>query len=100
MTVALESDHLVCDRQPNADMQHIMYFVKRPSYELALVVPETLQAAQREQACCHVRLKTTCQTGAFVLDVKNLAQFYEDLVGMMEYVRNEREKSPGPVPQG
>lgn len=91
MAVALES--------VDGNMQRIMYFVKRPTYELAFVVPETLHAARKEQACCHVRLKTTYRTGAFVLDAKNLAHFYEDLSGMMEYIRNERAKLQGPVPQ-
>jgi hypothetical protein len=100
MIVAFERVAVVLDRQSAVDRRHIMYFVKRASYELAFVVPETLQAKQREQACCHICFKTTCRSGAFILDGKNLVQFYEDLAGMMEYVRNEHEKSQAAAPQG
>jgi hypothetical protein len=92
MTVALKSSDLVLEQQPSVDLQGIMYFVKRPSYELAFV-PDALQALHGGRGCCHLRFKTTCQAGGFVLDLRNLASFYEDVCGMLEYVRNEREKA-------
>jgi hypothetical protein len=92
MTVALKSSDLVLEHQPSMDLQRIMYFVKRPSYELAFVVPDALQAMHGGRGCCYLHFKTTCQAGGFVLDLRNLASFYDDVSGMLEYVRNEREK--------
>jgi hypothetical protein len=92
MTVGIESVDLVFDYESSADAQQLMYFVKRPVYEIAFVVPAAQKAARQDQAHCHVRFKTAYQTGEVVLDIKHLADFYEDLAGMMEYLRYERAK--------
>ena len=98
MTVALKSSDLVLEQQPSKDLQGMMYLVKRPSYELALVVPDALQASHGGRGCYHLRFKTSCQAGGIVLDLRSLASFYEDVSSMLEYVRNELEKARPSTP--
>jgi hypothetical protein len=92
MAVVFQQDDLVPVHQHHEDAQRVMYLVKRPAYELTLVVTGVLQAAQRGDTCCLVRCKPNCEPGTFVLEGKHLDYFYEDLGAMLEYVRHERDK--------
>jgi hypothetical protein len=97
MTVALKQDDYVRAYQHHEDAHRVMFFVKRPAYELTLVVPGALQAAQRGDACYFVRFKPNCQPGTFVLDGEDLTYFYDDLGSMLEYVKHEGDKLRAPA---
>jgi hypothetical protein len=93
MSISITTTDAIRGRERSEGSHQIMWLVKRPSYELALAVPHTLQVTVRQDnSCLHVRLKMQCQSPAFVLDLETLERFHEDLLCLLEYVRTERQK--------
>jgi hypothetical protein len=71
----------------------IMCLVKRHTYELAFAIPHSPQGSPAEALpCLHVRVKHTGDAGGFVLNLGDVECFYEDLLQMMEYLQNERQR--------
>jgi hypothetical protein len=89
----------ICDRQDNGGPLSLRYLVKRPAYELALVVSMHAPPWGRwEQAVAEVCFTTQEQTAEVVLTLAELQAFYEDLGHLMAYLSRERAR-PGATPQ-
>jgi hypothetical protein len=86
-------------RSGNGDTHAVMYWVKRPAYELALAVPQASHAGARgarPRVC--VRVKTPCQGRSFILEMPEVEQFYGDLLQMIEYIQSERRRAEASIP--
>jgi hypothetical protein len=77
----------------------VMCLVKRHTYELAFAIPDLPHDSPEEtqphlhgRVNLHVRLKQTYDTEGFVLNLEDVERLYEDLLQMMEYLRNERQR--------
>ncbi len=82
--------------QINEETHHVVYLVKRPSYEFVFAVPKTPPTfLSGERAFFQVCFKNTQQTRGFTLDPEELEDFYAGLSCLLEYVRTERERRRG-----
>jgi hypothetical protein len=88
------STNVVPPEQPDGDTREIIYLVKRRSYSLAITVPRP--SATRlcwQQAVVQVQSKCRGQLWSWVLNPTDLEMLYEDLRGLMAYLR-ERRRQP------
>jgi hypothetical protein len=93
MTVFPTTPAMSCDQSFDAAAHDVICLVKRHTYELAFAVPPSAHGLPgRAQPCLHVRLKQTSVAGGFVLNLEDVERFYEDLLQMMEYLQNERQR--------
>jgi hypothetical protein len=93
MTVSIGKRDVVCDGDLSAGSHQTMSLVKRPSYELSIVIPHAPQTpVGQDQFRLHIRLKAQRQHGTFILDLGTLECFHQDLLCMLEYVQTERQK--------
>ena len=89
----------ICDRKADEDPLSLRYLVKRPTYELTLVVSMHVPPWVRcDQAVVQVCFTTQEQTADVVLALAELQAFYEDLGHLMAYLSRERAR-PGATPQ-
>jgi hypothetical protein len=89
----------ICDRKADGDPLSLRYLVKRPAYELALVMSMHVPPWVRwGQAVAQVCFTTQEQTADIVLALTELQAFYEDLGDLMAYLSRERAR-PGAAPQ-
>jgi hypothetical protein len=89
----------ICDRKADGDSLSLRYLVKRPAYELALVVSMHVPPWVRwGQAVVQVCFTTQEQTADIVLALAELQEFHEDLGHLMAYLSRERAR-PQATPQ-
>jgi hypothetical protein len=99
MSVTLTHPASHSHRSGNEDTHAVMYWVKRPAYELALAVPQASHAGARgarPRVC--VRVKTPRQGRGFILEMPEVEQFYGDLLQMIEYMQSERRSAEASTP--
>jgi hypothetical protein len=93
MTVSLADHDVSFDQSLGEQAHEVICLVKRHAYELAFTIPHApIALAHGAQPSLHIRIKTLCPTGGFILSLDDLRCFYEDLLLMMEYLRSERQK--------
>jgi hypothetical protein len=81
------------DRERDANVNQIVYFTRRPSYELVFSVPsKRAPYLSGAQALLQVRFRKLSQGQEFVLDLKTVEDFYESLSHLMEYLSIEQQK--------
>jgi hypothetical protein len=98
MTVSPLVPEASLDQSLDAASRDVMYLVKRRAYELAFAVAQAPDAsAHGVQPRLHVRMRQPCQGGGFVLSLREVERFYEDLLQMMLYIQNERHGKPAPL---
>ena len=91
MSSSPDSADVIPPEQPREDTREIVYLVKRPSYTLAIAVP--LPSPSRlswEQAVVQAQLKRRGPIGSYVLNPSELETLYEDLQGLVAYLRERR----------
>jgi hypothetical protein len=94
MTVRLVAPETSLDQPLDAATHDVMCLVKRRAYELAFAVPlEPHALTGGAQPRLHVRVKQPGHAGGFVLSLREVEGFYEDLLQMMQYLQNERQKT-------
>jgi hypothetical protein len=99
MTISSAALETSCDQPFDAATYDVMCLVKRRAYELAFAVPHSPPAlADGAQPCLHVRVKQSPQGGGLLLSLEEVERFYEDLLQMMHYVQNERQKNGASKP--
>jgi hypothetical protein len=93
MTVFPTTPAMSCDQRFDAAAHDVICLVKRHTYELAFAIPPSAHGLRGgAQPCLHVRVKQTCVGGGFALNLEDVECFYEDLLQMMEYLQNERQR--------
>jgi hypothetical protein len=86
-----DSADIVSQEQSCGATREIIYLVKRPSYTLAIAVPRSAPTHLNwEQAVFQARLKQWGQLWSCVLNSPELEVLYEDLQGLVEYLRERR----------
>jgi hypothetical protein len=91
MSSSPDSADVIPPEQRREDTREIVYLVKRPSYTLAIAVP--LPSPSRlswEQAVVQAQLKRRGPIGSYVLNPSELETLYEDLQGLVAYLRERR----------
>jgi hypothetical protein len=93
MTVSIATPDISCNQPFDVATHDVMCLVKRHAYELVFALPHALHAmADEAQLRLQVHVKWPCQAGGFVLSLKDVERFYEDLGQMIEYWQTERQK--------
>jgi hypothetical protein len=78
------------------DSHYVAYLVKRPAYTFVLAMPRTLPPTlDATLPSFRIRSTDTRQTGDIALGMSELADLFEDLHQLMEYMRQERENRCG-----
>jgi hypothetical protein len=78
-------------KQPREDIHEVVYLVKRPNYTLAIAAPRSAPThLSWEQAVFQVQLKRQGPLESCVLNSPELEVLYEDLRGLVEYLRKRR----------
>jgi hypothetical protein len=91
MSNSPDSADVIPPEQPREDTREIIYLVKRPSYTLAIAAPRlSPPRLSWEQAVFQAQLKRGGPLGYCVLNPPELEAFYEDLRGLVEYLRKQR----------
>jgi hypothetical protein len=91
MLSSLDSADVIPSEQPREDIREVIYLVKRPSYTLAIAAPRPSPTRLSwEQAVFQAQLKWWGPLGSCVLNPPELEAFYEDLRGLIEYLRERR----------
>ena len=89
MSSSPDSADVIPPEQPCEDTREIIYLVKRPSYTLAIAAPRLSPTRLSwEQAMFQAQLKRWGPLGCCVLNPPELEAFYEDLRGLVEYLRS------------
>jgi hypothetical protein len=79
---------IVFPEQPREDTCEVMYLVKRPSYTLTLAAPQLSPTfLSWEQAVFRAQFKWQGQRCSCLLNPSELEALYEDLQGLVEYLR-------------
>jgi hypothetical protein len=81
--------------EPSREETHeVVYLTKRPGYTLALAAPRPSPSRLSwERAVVQVHLTRRGPLGACVLHPSGLEAFYEDLRGLVAYLRERRGRS-------
>jgi hypothetical protein len=75
-------------KQPHEDTCEVMYLVKRPSYTLAIAAPQLSPTLLCwEQVMFRAQFKRQGQLWSCLLNPSELKALYEDLQGLVEYLR-------------
>lgn len=91
MSSAPDNADVVPQEQPRGGSREIIYLVKRPSYTLAIAAPRLFPTGLSwEQAVFQARLTQRGQRWSCVLNPPELEAFFEDLRGLVEYLRERR----------
>lgn len=99
MTVSLADLDISCDRLSSEETHDVMCLVKRHAYELAFAVPHAPHVLDDgAQPRLHIHVKRPCQAGGFALNLEDVERFYEDLLQMLEYLQNERQRTAASKP--
>jgi hypothetical protein len=85
------------DREREANLYEIVYWIKRPEYEFAFSIPTAHPVNLGDaSALFQLRFRKPHQERKVVFDLKVLEDFYESLSRLIEYINIERQKSPQP----
>lgn len=99
MSISLEMHYTSCDQSFDPATHEVMCLVKRHLYELAFVVPLAPQSPSGDaQPCLYMRVKAMDNAGGFRLNLEDVECLYEDILQMMEYVQNERQRMEASKP--
>jgi hypothetical protein len=91
MLSAPDSADVVSQEQPRGGPREIIDLVKRSSYTLAIATPRPFPTGLSwAQAMVQARLTQRGALWACVLNPPELEAFYEDLRGLVEYLRARR----------
>jgi hypothetical protein len=94
MSSSPDNADVVPQEQPRGgthEIIYLVYLVKRPSYTLASAVPRPFPTGLSwEQAVFQARLTQRGQRWSCVLNPLELEVFFEDLRGLVEYLRERR----------
>lgn len=94
MSNSPDSVDVIPPEQPREDICEVVYLVKRPSYTLAIVAPRLSPTRLSwEQVVFQAQFKRRGPLGSYVLNPPELVALYEDLQGLVEYLR-ERQGQP------
>jgi hypothetical protein len=94
MSIFVADIEMFYGRPVSVEAGDVMCLIKRRAYELALAVPHSPHAlAAGAQPQLYVRVKTPCQARGFALALEDAEQLYEDLLQMMAYMQNKRQKT-------
>ena len=94
MTISLETADRSDDQPFDVAMHDVRCLVKRHAYELAFTFLHSPHDATADeiQVRLYVHVKLPCLADGFVLPLRDLDHFYEDLLQMLEYWHTERRK--------
>jgi hypothetical protein len=91
MSSMSNSAAVIPPKQPCEDNSEVVYLVKRLSYTLAIVAPgHPPNRLSWEQAVFQAQFKRWSPLGACLLNLPELEALYEDLRGLVEYLRKQR----------
>jgi hypothetical protein len=91
MSSSSDSAAVIPPKQPCEDNSEVIYLVKRLSYTLAVSVPRSSpNRLSWEQAVLQAQFKRWSPLGACLLNPPELEALYEDLWGLVEYLRKQR----------
>jgi hypothetical protein len=95
MSSAADRADVIPPEPPREEPLEVVYLVKRPSYTLALAVPRPSPSRLSwEQAVVQAHLTRRGPLWSCVLHPSELEALYEDLRGLVAYLRERRGRKP------